>query len=337
MPGPVPQPPKHPPPPTIAEQRPLGNLFGIQDETFNRYMRLVSTSKDPDALEILEGCVDNFEEDAHPLIQYAAASAATELALRIARGLTEAPYSFEMRKAMLDRGRTYCLSASEGFSESSKRHLDPDLSRQLGQMGIQALHLAAYTPLMEVMAANIADHYLPDDTIEAKRAAARTNVAHLGELVLGMNSASAIRSGSRTGLRSEAACGMVGQGDTSGSYFVFPASLRQDHNHAVDLRADLIAMQAGSPFQKTLLQVGNILKSGSRGASSTHNRVQISASRDLVLRPGWSVDQTLEAYIALAAGTASPEIEQLFAAAGQSLSKQIDNFTPGKKRKFGKK
>jgi len=233
-----------------------------------------------------------------------------------------------MRKAMLDKGRSYCLIASEGLSDLSKKHQDRDRQLQLAQMGIRALHLAAYTPLMEILAANISDHFLADDMIEAKRAATRSGVAHLGTIVLGMNSASAIRSGSRTGLRGEVACGMVGQADVSANHFLVPASLRQDHNLASRLRADLIAMGSASPFLKTLLQVGNTRKSGSRD-----RRMQINASEELVLHSDWSVDQTLEAYIALAEGTASPEIKQLFLETGRSLSKRIDAFVPKPKKR----
>lgn len=290
-------------------------------------MKLASTSA-AGAVEILEDCAFTLGEKDHPLLRYAAGSAAMELALRPCKGGVSSAYgTFERRQELLRFAKPHYLLAAMGLSEMSK---GAKYALQLAGMEVQALHTVAYMPLAEIAASWQARHKLDSDSIDALHNKTRTALAHLGEFVLGINSGDAIRSGVRTGLMSELACGMVGQVDEPSHYLLLPGSLRQDHNRRHGLRADLIAMSAQTPHRKTLLQVKHALKRSrpSLASDTAQPKAQtcvIEAQRDLVLHPDWNVERTIESFIKTVEGTADSEITQRFAVVGRVMTGIIDN------------
>jgi hypothetical protein len=329
-PAPIPRPPSGPRPRPIYALHPLERIFGFQDPAFTAYMR----TKEENVGRFRE-IYDDLAKADHPILQYAAGSVAMEMAL--SRGLhsTSPNGSLADRRVLLENAKTAWEQSIEGFKTLWRAGSYPERRAQRNQMRYRVMHFLAYLPLMDVVASQYASRMLTPDQIAEKRQATNEAVVELSERLFTMPFNTTRDSQTQAGLLGEVACGIIAQFESPG-YICVPAPLRQDHHPLASKRGDLMALTPHSRRKKWPVQVKNNMDNVAEAVKNSKNQVLVDASRDLVLKPGWSLGKTVRGFTEVVNGKATDETRARLTVVGRVMTQRLDAFALAKMEKWQK-
>lgn len=313
-----------------AEELPVSRteeVFDFRNLGFRQYMALKASRGGPNKLRHARDAMAN---SGHPLVVYAAGWAAAELALHRTKPQEGRPLSQVALTERIENLKTaQTLWASVGPGMNDLRESQPSQDRQLRvrDINVRRRQAIAYLPLMEVGAAVLAYEPYSRDHIEWYRHHAWGQSVAEADNMLFLPSRDRLSRETKAGLIAEAICGLIGQQDARFHHLVLPASFRQDNGVDKRFRADFLALDTKAPHCKTPMFVNWSERAVEKAdAPDRRHGVEFVATRDFRLGPDVSPRKTLEALIALEAGTAEPEQQIGIEGLAVAMTDRLDAF-----------
>lgn len=231
----------------------IEKIHGFEDPSFRTYMGKRNLDLPFD--EVVELAL-KMNDHSHPVVKYSGAWAVAELGIkRPSKKRTGRDNSLSFRLQALNAARKILQDTEPIFKKTRDAIVSPDHKADLLGFELRAEQALAYMPSLQLVAFLYSGQEVTELERDLLLGLTHKNLIELGKKGLAF-SQKEIFTAKATGVSNEILSGLLLQRGNS-KFVVVPASIRQDNNCNIQLRADLVAISTEYPHDKKLIQVSS--------------------------------------------------------------------------------
>lgn len=263
----------------------------------------------------------------NPIVQYAAGSAAAELALYRPGPAGMHTLALSDRLDALEMAQTCWTAASrniDAYRDSQALSIRKD---QVVSNGLRIQRNLAYLPLMEVGAAWLAGEPLSADEVKVKREITQKSALEVGRCVASLPPDMSLprNRGQKLRLIAETLCGLIANADLSGPYVTIPTPLRKHSGseNSWAMGVGYFALCAYPPYRKTSLLIA--CRPPEQPVTEERALIMV-APRDFARLPKYSLERVLGFFMQRQDGRLSHGPRVVLDELTHNMRKRLDAF-----------